>query len=427
MKALLLTREYPPEVYGGAGVHVDHLARELARRIPVEVRTFGTQDLRDGRLRVRGYGAPGGTAPADGRSAMALQALRVSMGLAADPVDADVVHGHTWYAAFGGFLVRMLYRIPLVVTAHSLEPLRPWKREQLGPGADLSAWAERSALEAADAVVAVSGEMRDDILRHFRVAPERVAVIGNGVDTEGYRPTGAADALGRYGIDRSRPYVLFVGRVSRQKGILHLVRALRWLPREVQLVLCASTPDTAELAAKLATAVAEAGASRGGLIWIREMVDRPTVVQLYSHAAVFCCPSLYEPFGIINLEAMACEVPVVASAVGGIPGVVQDGETGLLVPVERLDQEGAFEPAQPEVFSRRLAEAIGALLADPARRRAMGVAGRRRAEALFSWRAVATQLLAVYEAAIARKGALRPSEAARLETGSREVPECPGA
>jgi glycogen synthase len=238
--------------------------------------------------------------------------------------------------------------------------------------------------------------MRDDILRHFRVAPERVAVVGNGVDAEEYRRTAADDALRRHGVDPARPYVLFVGRVSRQKGILHLVRAVRWLPPAVQLVLCAGTPDTPEVERELAAAVAEVRASRGGVIWIREMLDRASVIQLYSHAAVFCCPSVYEPFGIINLEAMACEAPVVATAVGGIPDVVRDGETGILVPV-RLRGEAAVEPAEPERLSRELAAAAGGLLADPERARAMGRAGRRRVEACFSWRAVAKQTLALYE------------------------------
>jgi glycogen synthase len=295
----------------------------------------------------------------------------------------------------------MLYRIPLVFTAHSLEPLRPWKREQLGPGSDLTTWLERTAIEAADAVIAVSQEMREDVLRLFEVSPEKVVVIGNGVDTDEYRRTASQAALARYGIDPARPYVLFVGRISRQKGILHLVRAIPDLPPSVQVVLCASAPDTPEIAAELEAAVTGVQAARPGVIWIREMADRPTVIQLYSHAAVFCCPSVYEPFGIINLEAMACEVPVVASAVGGIREVVADGETGMLVQVP-LRSDVAFEPAHPARFSRDLAAALTRLLGDAERRRAMGLAGRRRAEALYSWRAVAKQVLAVYELLVAR-------------------------
>jgi glycogen synthase len=311
------------------------------------------------------------------------------------------VHCHTWYTAFAGFLARTLYRIPLVFTAHSLEPLRPWKREQLGPGSDLTTWLERTAIEAADAVIAVSREMREDVLRLFDVSPQKVVVIGNGVDTDEYRRTASHAALPRHGIDPARPYVLFVGRISRQKGILHLVRAIPQLPPGVQVVLCASAPDTPQIAAELEAAVAAAQASRPGVIWIREMVDRPTVIQLYSHAAVFCCPSVYEPFGIINLEAMACEVPVVASAVGGIREVVTDGETGVLVQVP-LHGDVAFEPADPAAFSRDLAAALSALLGDAERRRAMGLAGRRRAEALYSWRAVAKQVLALYKTLVAR-------------------------
>ena len=396
----MLTREYPPEVYGGAGVHVDYLARELAKMIPVEVRTFGDQDLRAGTLLVRGHriaqADPG--APSE-KFLPALEALRVCVSFAARPADADVVHCHTWYAHFGGLLVKILYGIPLVITAHSLEPLRPWKREQLGRGADLAAWIERTALEAADAVVAVSQEMKRDILRHFRVSPERVHVIHNGVDTAEYRPVESRDRLDRYGIAAGRPYVLFVGRISRQKGIVHLVNAIPHLDPGVQVVLCAGAPDTPDVAKEVEDAVRRVTATRGDVIWIREMVDRPTAIELYSHAAVFCCPSIYEPFGIINLEAMACETPVVASAVGGITEVVVDGETGLLVPVEQ-QAAPAFEPVDPTRFSRDLARSINALLHDPALRKAMGVNGRRRVEALFSWGAIAGQVLALYDALV---------------------------
>ena len=396
MKALLLTREYPPEVYGGAGVHVDYLSRELARLIPVEVRTFGDQDIRDPRLVVRGHRFAQ-TDPEDTpeKFLVALQAIRVCTSFVARPIDADVVHCHTWYAQFGGLVAKILYGIPLVITAHSLEPLRPWKREQLGRGADLSLWIEKTAMEAADAVIAVSQEMRADILRHFAVGPEKIHVIGNGIDTEEYRPVTSRGHLQRYGIDPARPSVLFVGRISRQKGILHLVNAIPHLDPSVQVVLCAGTPDEPEIAKEVEEAVGRARATRDGIIWIREMVDRPTAIELYSHAAVFCCPSIYEPFGIINLEAMACETPVVASAVGGIKEVVAHGETGYLVPLEQR-AESPFEPLDPGRFSQDLARAINALLADEGLRKAMGAKGRRRAEALFSWRAVAKQVLALY-------------------------------
>jgi glycogen synthase len=397
VKVLLLTREYPPDVYGGAGVHVEYLARELAKLAAVEVRTFGRQAVEDAALAVRGYG-PAAAAADDPPAPYtpAVRALRVGLSLASAPTEADVVHSHTWYAAFGGLLARILHGIPLVVTAHSLEPLRPWKREQLGRGADVAAWAERSALEAADAVVAVSSEMQRDILRHFHVAPARVHVIPNGVDTDTYRPASGRERLERFPIDLARPYVLFVGRISRQKGLLHLIRAIPAIDPGAQVVLCAGAPDTPEIAGEVEAAVARVQATRPGVAWIPEMVDRETAVQLYSHAAVFCCPSVYEPFGLINLEAMACEIPVVASAVGGITEVVVDGETGRLVPVELVDSGGVVEPRDPAAFSGDLAHAINGLLGDSPLRRTMGTKGRERAEALFSWAAVARRTLALY-------------------------------
>jgi alpha-maltose-1-phosphate synthase len=407
LKVLLLTREYPPDVYGGAGVHVEYLARELAKLAAVEVRTFGHHDVEAGNLVVHGHGDAGKTsgAPEEGHSfAPVVRALRVCLSLGVQQTDADVVHSHTWYAAFGGLLVRLIHGIPLVVTAHSIEPLRPWKREQLGRGADVSAWAERTALEAADAVIAVSTEMRRDLLRHYAIAPERVHVIPNGVDTDTYRPVAGRTRLERFGIDPGRPYVLFVGRISRQKGLLHLVRAIPELSTETQVVLCAGMPDTPEIAREVEAAVAGVQAERSGVVWIPEMVDRATAVELYSHAAVFCCPSVYEPFGLINLEAMACEIPVVATAVGGIPEVVADGETGRLIPVQLVEHDGVVEPRDPEGFARDLARAINALVADPALRQTMGVKGRQRAEALFSWTAVARRTLALYQALGAAHG-----------------------
>ncbi len=412
LKALLLTREYPPEVYGGAGVHVDYLSRELARLIRVEVRTFGEQEIRAGNLIVHGHRfaqVEAGDAPET--FLPALQALRVCVSFNARRIDADVVHCHTWYAQFGGLLARMLYGIPLVITAHSLEPLRPWKREQLGSGADLSGWIERTALEAADAIVAVSREMRADILRHFSVAPDKITVIHNGIDTEEYRPVSSRARLGRFGIDPRSPYILFVGRISRQKGILHLINAIPYLDPGAQIVLCASAPDTPDIAKELEEAVDRAGASQGRVIWIREMVDRPTAIELYSHAAVFCCPSIYEPFGIINLEAMACEAPVVASAVGGIREVVAHGETGYLVPVAR-QAESPFEPLNPDEFSRDLAHPINILLADESLRKEIGTRGRRRAESFFSWRAIAKQVLALYGSLVPQKP--QPSDSPRV-------------
>jgi glycogen synthase len=401
VKVLMLTREYPPDVYGGAGVHVEHLARELAKLAIVEVRTFGDHAIETGSLVVRGHGADGSAGAAEDSEAPyapVIRALRVCLSLGVRPTDADIVHSHTWYAAFGGLLARLIHGIPLVVTAHSIEPLRPWKREQLGRGADVSAWAERTALEAADAVVAVSTEMRRDLLHHYAIPSERIHVIPNGVDVDTYRPTPGRARIERFGIDPGRPYVLFVGRISRQKGLLHLIRAIPALAPATQAVLCAATPDTPELAREVEAAVARAKADRpGAVIWIPEMVDRATAVELYSHAAVFCCPSVYEPFGIINLEAMACEVPVVASAVGGIPEVVVDGETGRLVPVDLVEHAGVVEPSDPDRYARDLAREINGLLADPALRRKMGAKGRQRAETLFSWAAVARRTHALYQ------------------------------
>jgi alpha-maltose-1-phosphate synthase len=398
-----LTREYPPDVYGGAGVHVDYLARELARRIQVEVRTFGTQEIQAGNLVVHGHRFEQAE-PWDTPEPFlpALQALRVCLGFNARRIDADIVHCHTWYAHFGGLLARMLYKIPLVITAHSLEPLRPWKREQLGPGADVSGWIERTAMESADAIVAVSQEMRADILRHFTVAPRKVTVIHNGIDTEEYRPVTSRGRLARFGIAPRRPYVLFVGRISRQKGILHLINAIPFLDSDAQVVLCASAPDTVEIAKQVEEAVDRAGGRPGRVIWIREMVDRATAIELYSHAAVFCCPSIYEPFGIINLEAMACQTPVVASAVGGIREVVAHGETGYLVPMAQ-QAEPPFEPVNPEQFSRDLARHINLLVADSSLRKQMGAKGRQRAEAKFSWRTIADRVLALYESLLRQK------------------------
>jgi glycogen synthase len=401
MQALILTNEYPPNVYGGAGVHVQHLTRELARLIDVEVRAFGDQDVTAEHLRVRGFG------PAHDLDATAAQlkpvigALSRDLAFVAEPSAADVVHCHTWYTHLGGILARLAWGIPLVVTVHSLEPLRPWKREQLGGGYDVSAWVEKTALEMADAVVAVSHGTRADILANFDVAPERIRVIHNGIDPDEFRPGSGTDALVRHGIEPGRPYVLFVGRITRQKGIIHLVRAIRHLAPGFDVDLAAGAPDTPEIGAEMAAAVREAQAARPGIHWIAEMVDRASVRELYANAAVFCCPSVYEPFGIINLEAMACGTAVVASAVGGIPEVVVDGETGLLVPFESAGG-ASFEPTDPDAFERALAASINLLMADPARRDAMGAAGRVRAVEHFSWSSIAATTVALYRELVKR-------------------------
>lgn len=407
MKALLLTNEYPPHVYGGAGVHVEFLSRELARLMDVEVRCFGDQDVHERRLRVRGYPEPQGmTAPEYLKPVFG--AMSRDLAWAATATDADVVHCHTWYSHLGGVLMQKGYGIPLVVTVHSLEPLRPWKREQLQGGYDLSCWVEQTALELADAVVAVSRGTREDVLRVSHLDPERVHVIYNGIDTSLYRPVSDTDALKRHGIDVGRPYVLFVGRITRQKGIVHLARAIPLIDPSAQVVLCAGQPDTPEIAAEMESAVREARGKHDGVIWIQEMVPRSEAIQLYSHATVFCCPSIYEPFGIINLEAMACGTPVVGSAIGGIPEVVVDGETGLLV---ALEQQAAapFEPVDPARFSADLATGINRVLADPALRERMSQAGRKRVEQNFAWSAIARQTLELYQS-LATRGRLRPRQ-----------------
>jgi len=384
VKALLLTREYPPHIYGGAGVVVGQLARALSRLMAVEVRCFGERSPAEatGEIALRGYTpwervGPGRDGP---RHAPALETLSIALAMARDPVDADVAHAHTWYADMAGFWIRTLHRIPLCVTLHSMEPLRPWKADQLGSGYLLSSWIEKTSVEAADRIIAVSRQMREDILSHFRVAPERVVVIHNGIDPNQFRRTRARDVLGRRGV--REPYVLFVGRITDQKGIFHLLEAAPKLPPGVQVVLCASAPDTPEIEARLKRALPE----HSNVVWIGEMIPVDEVVQLYSHAAVFVCPSVYEPFGLINLEAMACETPVVASGVGGILEVVEDGKTGVLV-----------EPGRPDA----LAVAIRALLEDPERGRALGRAGRQRVQAHFSWASVASRTREVYQDAIA--------------------------
>jgi glycogen synthase len=395
-KVALFTKEFPPHVYGGAGVHVEYLSRALARSIEVEVRAFGEQRVQDGRLTVRGYPqwaeAQQNTDP---RFVGAIDAYARSLAMAKDRLDADLVHCHTWYTDMAGLIASKLWAVPYVLTIHSLEPLRPWKVEQLGNAYHLSAWMERTAIEQADAVIAVSAETRADVLRLFAIAPERVHVIHNGIDLQEYSAAGAGvDVLTRYGIDPARPFLLFVGRITRQKGIIHLVRAIPLIDPGLQIVLCAGAPDTPEIGAEMAAQVASVQATRPGVVWISDMLPRAEVIQLYTQAAVFCCPSVYEPFGIINLEAMACETPVVASAVGGIPEVVVSEQTGLLVDPGLVP--GTFDPADPAAFAGRLAAAINRLAADPALRRCMGLAGRRRVEQQFSWQAIAERTLSLY-------------------------------
>lgn len=399
MKALFLTNEYPPHVYGGAGVHVDYLSRELAKLMKVEVRCFGEQESLGTNPEVHGFGLTmdGYTCPKPLRSVFG--AVQRCLDFNTRDITADVVHCHTWYSHFGGILAKLNYGRPLVITVHSLEPLRPWKREQLAGGYDFTVWLEKTALEIADAVIAVSKETKHDLERLFKIEPARLHVIYNGIDLQEYRPSGKGDVLARYGIDPEKPFLLFVGRITRQKGIVHLVRAIEMMDRDFQVVLCAGAPDTPAIAGEMKAAVRQAQEKRGDIIWIEEMLEKPSVIELYSRAAVFCCPSIYEPFGIINLEAMACETAVVASAVGGIKEVVVDGETGFLVPVEQM-KESPFEPIDPQQFSRDLAARVNQLMADPELQREFGRAGRKRAEEHFSWSAIAQETKRLYESLV---------------------------
>jgi starch synthase len=395
VKALLLTNEYPPNVYGGAGVHVEYLSRALAGLMDVEVRCYGEQKLHEGRLAVRGFGVDESEFGCPKNLRSVFGSVQRDAAMAAAGTDANLVHVHTWYTHLGGVLLKQNYGIPLVLTVHSLEPLRPWKREQLGGGYDFSLWIERTAIAMADAVIAVSESTKADVLRLFDVDPARVHVIHNGIDLAEYRERRDEAVLQKYGIDAAQPFVLFVGRITRQKGIIHLVRALKHLDPGFQVVLCAGAPDTPEIAAEMKSAVEEARRQCPGVVWIEEMLPKDEIIALYSAAEVSVCPSIYEPFGIINLEAMACGTPVVASAVGGIPEVVVPGVTGLLVPVERMTQ-APFEPVDADAFALDLAEAINELMRDEARRRDMGRQARRRVEEVFSWDAIARRTADLY-------------------------------
>jgi starch synthase len=385
----LLTREYPPEVYGGAGVHVEYLARELRRLAEVRVHCFGAPRTEPG---VTAYAEPAGLAGANA----ALRTMGVDLEMAAGCAGTHVVHSHTWYANLAGHTAKLLHGVPHVVTAHSLEPLRPWKAEQLGGGYALSSWCERTAVEGADAVIAVSAGMRQDVLTAYpAVNPDRVRVVHNGIDTRQYAPDHDTDVVDRLGIDPARPSVVYVGRITRQKGLPYLLRAARHLPTDTQLVLLAGAPDTPEIAAEVEGLVAELRAKRSGVVWVAEMLPKHEVIQVLTHATIFVCPSVYEPMGIVNLEAMACETAVVATATGGIPEVVADNETGLLVPIEQAT-DGSGRPLDPERFVADLAAMINELLADPARAAELGRAGRRRAVEHFSWDTVAARTMEVY-------------------------------
>jgi alpha-maltose-1-phosphate synthase len=398
----LFTREYPPNVYGGAGVHVEYLSRELARKIGVDVYCWGQQHSEEGNLHVRGQEPWSDiTQGSEGKFKGALEAFSLNLTQVKALAGIDVAHTHTWYVSMAGFLAKKLYDIPFVLTTHSLEPLRAWKAEQLGTGYALSSWMERTAILDADAVIAVSSGTKEDILRAYPVDPEKIHVIYNGIDLNQYQRTTETSALTQYGVDVANGYVLFVGRITRQKGVTHLVDAIRHLPPNTQVVLCAGAPDTPEISAELQSKVEEARKFNPRVIWIDKMLTKQEAIQLYSHATVFCCPSVYEPFGIINLEAMACKAAVVASSTGGIKEVVVDGETGYLVP---FDQDPATSfPTDPDRFARDLAEKLSELLADPAKCRRFGEAGRKRAEAKFSWTSISDQTIDLYQSLIEKR------------------------
>jgi starch synthase len=405
MRVGIFTREYPPLVYGGAGVHVDYLSRELAKEIEVEVHCWGPQHSDVGNLTVRGAEPwseiSNGT---EGKFKGALEAFSLNLTQIKALEGIDVVHTHTWYVSMAGFLAKKLYGVPFVLTTHSLEPLRAWKAEQLGSGYAMSSWMERTAILDADAVIAVSQGTKADIQKAYPdVDPDRIYVIYNGIDLAEYQKTAETKALTDYGVDPAVPYVLFVGRITRQKGVTHLVDAIRYLPAETQVVLCAGAPDTPEIATELREKVNAARKDHPRIVWIEKMVTKQETIQLYSHARVFCCPSVYEPFGIINLEAMACRAPVVASATGGIKEVVVDDKTGYLVPFDQ-DPVTSF-PREPETFARDLGTRINELLKDPEKCRRFGDAGRRRVEDIFSWTAIAHQTIDLYRRLIEQKKA----------------------
>ncbi len=416
MKVDILTREYPPHVYGGAGVHAEELSKVLAERIDVTVRAFdGKRTEADipaipnaadakGSLKVVGYDTPSELADAN----PALKTFGVDLQIAND-VDADIIHAHTWYACLAGYMAKMLHGTPLVITAHSLEPFRPWKREQLGGGYDLSSWAERDAYEHADRVIAVSAGMREDILSAYpNLDPDKVVVVHNGITLADFETPAPDDAgwavFDRYHIDRDKPTLLFVGRITRQKGLPYLLQALHFVDPDIQVVLCAGAPDTPEIGKEVKEAVARLNEERGNIIWIEEMLPKHELNALEHGCDAFICPSIYEPLGIVNLEAMACGLPVVATATGGIPEVVVDGVTGYLVPIEQK-HDGTGTPTNPERFVHDLADAINEMFADPQRAKDMGERGRERARDKFSWESIADQTVAVYRSVLEERAA----------------------
>ncbi|BCW67108.1 glycogen synthase [Arthrobacter sp. NicSoilB4] len=393
----IVTKEFPPEIYGGAGVHVAELSRVLAQHVDLQVRAFGApREPGYHGASVTSYAVPEDLAGANA----AVQTLGVDLRIVPDIAGADLVHSHTWYANMAGHIASLLHGIPHVLSAHSLEPLRPWKAEQLGGGYALSSWVEKTAYEAAAAIIAVSEGMRQDILRSYPdVDPAKVKVVHNGIDVSLWNRDEGDDVVRALGIDPERPSVVFVGRNTRQKGVPYLLRAAAQLPADVQLVLCLGAADTPELAAETARLIEELQTQRGGVILVERMLPRNELIQVLSHATAFACPSIYEPLGIVNLEAMACGAAVVASATGGIPEVVQHGETGLLVDIEQVT-DGTGTPLDPEKFVTEFAAALTEVVSDPERAREMGRAGRRRAEEHFSWESITETTLEVYRSVL---------------------------
>lgn len=401
MKIMMITNEYPPHIYGGAGVHVDYLCRELVRlddaRHRLKVLCFGDQQESGANFDVTGIAGMPDIFRQGEANEKVIDVLRRNIAITGLAGNADIVHCHTWYAFLAGCLVKQFMEIPLVITVHSLEPKRPWKREQIGTGYNVSGWLEKTAMENADGIIAVSQGMKSDIMNCYQPDAEKIRVIYNGIDIGQYQKTLNPDILVAYGIDPLKPYVLFVGRLTRQKGIIHLVHALPYINEGVQIVLCAGAPDTEAIAREMRVEVerARVGAPND-IIWIPDMVPVEQIIVLYSHATLFVCPSVYEPFGIINLEAMACGTPVVAAAVGGIPEVVVHGQTGILVPFDPVSSADP-EPLRPEQYARDLAAAINELLRAPERRQIMGAESRQRVESHFRWEAIAQQTLEYYE------------------------------
>ena len=407
MRVALLTREYPPNVYGGAGVHVEELSKVLAAHADVDVHAFdGPREagVSPAGVTVHGYDYPAELASANA----AIKTLGVDLEIADRVREADILHSHTWYANMAGHIGGMLYGIPHVISAHSLEPLRPWKREQLGGGYEVSSWVERTAYEAADGIVAVSFAMKDDILRCYpKIDPDRVRVIHNGIDLSGWNApkadeeiAAAREYFASYGLDPDKPTIMFVGRITRQKGVPGLLRAIAKLPPEIQVVLCAGAPDTPEIAAETEALVEDLQSRRTGIVWISDFLSRGKIIRLLSCSTAFVTPSIYEPLGIVNLEAMAVGLPVVGTKTGGIPDCIEDGVTGTLVPIEQLD-DGTGTPVHPEAFEADLASALEAVCADPEKARKMGAAGRKRVEEHFSWESIALKTMDFYRDVIA--------------------------